>query len=243
MIFAFHMSWGTDPSCQHRQNSLWRCHKSSCFPHWITSAGMLSFPGALLWARESVVLLISSSIGDRSNSSMVGRAGVLSRPVSETMLLGGTGLHSAQPTTPLVCSNCWWPLHLWTPAMQPYWCWVQRLPSSPNTYPECYHCQHSSGCSGSSSASSTWCSILPFSVHCLMHFSMYQGFCWGVFLVVQKGFSFGLNGGFQFGEVGFNQSWFLLTFLPNEDMAMLWNNVPNEAPPVLHRHHLCLVTQ
>ena len=62
MIFASRISCGTSPFSQHRFKRCKRGSRRACFPHFIMSDGMLSFPGAFLGARASIALLSSLSV-------------------------------------------------------------------------------------------------------------------------------------------------------------------------------------
>ena len=75
-MLASRIPWGTFPSSQHWSNSSWRCLRRQDFlPALMISAGMPSFPGALLLAKEPIALLSSSTVGGVSSSSMTRRDG------------------------------------------------------------------------------------------------------------------------------------------------------------------------
>ena len=107
MMLASRMSWGTLPSSQHCNKSLWRwMRRLVSLPTLMTSGGMPSLPGALLLARESMLLLSSSIVGSHQALSWLAGGSCSPLPCQSRRCPSSRAPGNALPISPFACAVC-----------------------------------------------------------------------------------------------------------------------------------------
>ena len=237
MMLQSCMSWGTSPSSQHWQSSVWRCSRSGSFALLVASAGIPTSPGALPVGRLSIAWLSTSRLSVWSSSSKTGKAlhsfhcgiwdGVFPAIKVQEML------HSLLHLLALACDGFTSSRLKWTSLAV---CWSDSLLDTVIDTPDvsCVSCQlntftelypvvtgTSSGC------------VLDFIPSCSK--SLQCWLCWLLLVFQQYGMLF-LSHSVEFGGICLsNQSWAFPCFLLKTDNAVPWI-------VSLRRSHLCFMS-